>query len=110
MDPSIGSIVEELNELQLLLAKTRDPEDQSIKPRRAWATETLQGIRALDTESKAMELLRDIQKALRGGMGSFLDIHLFKGNDSDLSEQEMNTRFDILVNRIYDETIAILNK
>lgn len=110
MGTSLNSITDLLIALQSLLLKTRDPNEVSIENRNTWVSETLQRIKGLKTETESKELLRDIRTALRGGMGSFMDIYLFESKDSDFSETEINTQFESLINEIYDQAETLLDQ
>ena len=71
----------------------------------AWRLQWLQQIRrsvedASSKEAKA-EVIQEMRRVMRGGMGAFLDIYLSPKPECGLSETEMNERFDQLTDEFY---------
>ena len=108
MATPIEKLVFLLDELVQLLSCTKDPYDVAIAKRLDWTRATRQRLVSSSSDVEMSEILQEIRVALRGGMGSFLDLYLYPHPDCGMSELEMNARFERLVNTIFSTAVQQL--
>jgi len=70
-----------------------------------WRLEWLQQIRHslknASSKNAKVKIIQEMRRVMRGGMGAFLDIYLSPKPECELTETEMNARFDQLTDEFY---------
>ena len=108
--PRESRIVDLLERLGALLDCADDSQLEMLGKRRSWASNTRRELADAKTQAQFLGLCREIQKALRGGMGSFGDVYLYSGADCEFDEAELNATFLSVIEEIFSATTQAIDR
>jgi hypothetical protein len=94
-------ILDLLKKLEDLLSCVDPNQDQLLIKRRNWIHQSINWLMNANSQNSYVQFCRMIKRDLRGGMGSFMDIHLYPARGCKISEKELNLRFQEKINQIY---------
>jgi hypothetical protein len=75
--------------------------DAEIAWRVEWLHQIRRSLQEASSKETMMEVVQEMRRVVRGGMGAFLDIYLSPKPECGLSKTEMNERFDQLTDEFY---------
>lgn len=93
-------IIQVIDELLWLLS-CDEYADAEITWRLDWLHRVRSSLQAASSKEEKLEVIQEMRRVVKGGMGSFLDIHLSPKPECGLLETEMNIRFGKLCNELY---------
>lgn len=75
--------------------------DVEVKWRLEWLRQIRRALQEASTKEALTELIQEMRRVMRGGMGAFLDIYLYPKPECGLSKTEINVRFERLTGEFY---------
>lgn len=107
---SASKVAELLDRLQEALDCADDSQREMLGRRRKWVENATQILADAHSTVEFLNLCDEIRTALKGGMGSFADVHIYPGPDCEFDEAELNATFQAIVEDIYSNVVQAVDR